>query len=65
MVINPSCYTLSSCTPEEAEMEAKKILDIGKVGGGLIFGSDHSLHEGIPFDNIWAMVKACDKYGYY
>ncbi len=58
-------YTLPNETPQEVEMEAKRILDIGKKGGGLIFGSDHSLHEGIPFENIWTMIKARDKYGYY
>lgn len=52
-------------TTQEVEKECKRILKIGKKGGGFIFSSDHSLHEGIPFENIWTMVKARDKYGYY
>ena len=57
--------TLPYCTPKEVEKECKRILEIGKKGGGFIFSSDHSLHEGIPFENIWAMINAVGKYGYY
>lgn len=57
--------TLPNCTPKEVEKECKRILEIGKKNGGFIFGSDHSLHEGIPFENIWAMIKSVDKYGLY
>ena len=34
-------------------------------GGGYILGSDHSLHDGIPVENIYAMVETVKKYGEY
>lgn len=40
-------------------------LKIAAPGGGYILASDHSVHEGIPSDNIKYMFKIARKYGKY
>jgi len=41
-----SSKTLPYATPEEIEQEALQCIKDSSQGGGYIFGSDHSLHEG-------------------
>ena len=58
-------YTLTRGTPEEVDAEVKeRIKDIGP-GGGYILGSGNGLPEYCKPENVWAMAKAVEKYGYY
>jgi uroporphyrinogen decarboxylase len=60
-----SSKTLPYGTPEEVEQEALQCLKDAAKGGGYIFGSDHSLHDGIPMDNIFKMFETAKRYGKY
>jgi uroporphyrinogen-III decarboxylase len=57
--------TMSCGTPAEVEAEVRECLAIGKAGGGYILSTDHSLHDGMPYENIMAYLEAGLKYGTY
>jgi len=40
-------------------------LKIAAPGGRYILGSDHSVHDDIPNENIFAMIETAKKYGEY
>ena len=58
-----SSRTLPYGTPEEVAEEVREAIDIAAPGGGYILGSDHSLHDGIPVENITTMFKLGAEYG--
>lgn len=58
-------YTLTMGTPEETEKEVKeRILTVGQ-GGGYILASSNGLTNYCKPENVKAMGKALEKYGYY
>lgn len=57
--------TLVSGSVEEVIAETRECLEIGMPGGGYILSSDHSFHDDIPSDNIFAMIETVKKYGKY
>ena len=38
-------------------------IDVAAPGGGYVLGSDHSLHDGIPVENIVTMFRVAAEYG--
>jgi uroporphyrinogen decarboxylase len=60
-----SSRTLPFGTYEDVEEETRECIRIAGPGGGYICASDHSLHDGIPMRNIWAMIETVKKYGHY
>ncbi len=60
-----SSITLPYGTPEAVEQEVLQCIQDAAAGGGYILGSDHSLHDGIPVENIFRMFEAAKKYGKY
>lgn len=60
-----SSATLPYGTPEDVEREVIECLRVAAPGGGYIVASDHSLHDGIPVENIRAMIGAVKKHGRY
>jgi len=54
-----------SGTPEEVIMETVECLKAGAPGGGYIIATDHSLHDDIPEENVWAYINTVKKYGKY
>ena len=54
-----------SGTPEEIAVETIECLKIGAPGGGYIIATDHSLHDDIPEENVWAYLDTAKKYGKY
>ncbi len=58
-----SSRTLPYGTPEEVEAEVREAIDIAAPGGGYILASDHSLHDGIPVENILTMFRVGAEYG--
>lgn len=58
-----SSRTLPYGTPEEVATEAREAIDIAAPGGGFILASDHSLHDGIPVENILALRDTGTDYG--
>ena len=58
-----SSRTLPYGTPEEVAAEVREAIDIAAPGGGYVLASDHSLHDGIPMDNITTMFQVGAEYG--
>jgi uroporphyrinogen decarboxylase len=58
-------YTMSTGTPDDVENEVRDCLKIAKPGGGYILSTDHSIHDGMPYDNVMAYIDAGKKYGKY
>jgi len=58
-----SSRTLPFGSPEDVIAEAKEAIDIAAPGGGYVLASDHSLHDGIPIENILALFRLGTDYG--
>jgi uroporphyrinogen decarboxylase len=58
-----SSRTLPYGTPDDVAVEVREAIDIAAPGGGFILASDHSLHDGIPIENITTMFKVGAEYG--
>ena len=58
-----SSRTLPYGTPGEVAAEVRGAIDIAAPGGGFVLASDHSLHDGIPIENIVAMFRVGAEYG--
>ena len=57
-----SSQTLPYGSVDEVVAEVKEAIDIAAPGGGYILASDHSLHDGIPFENILEMFRVGQDY---
>ncbi len=58
-----SSRTLPYGTPAEVEAEVREALRVAAPGGGYVLASDHSLHDGIPPENILALRDTGLAYG--
>ena len=58
-----SSRTLPYGTSEEVATEVREAIDIAAPGWGYILASDHSLHDGIPVENIVALFHTGAEYG--
>jgi uroporphyrinogen decarboxylase len=58
-----SSLTLPYGSVDEVMAEVKEAIDIAAPGGGYILASDHSLHDGIPIENIIEMFQVGREYG--
>ena len=58
-----SSRTLPYGTPADVAAEVREAIDAGAPGGGYILASDHSLHDGIPMENITEMFRVGREYG--
>jgi len=58
-----SSRTLPYGTPADVAAEVREAIDIAAPGGGYVLASDHSLHDGIPVENILALSHAGLEYG--
>jgi len=57
--------TMVTGTPEEVVAEVKDCLKIAAPGGGYIIATDHSLHDDIPSENVYALIETTHKFGKY
>jgi len=57
-----SSRTLPFGSAEEVAAEVKEAINIAAPGGGYILASDHSLHDGIPVENILQMFRTAKEY---
>ncbi len=57
--------TLVFDTPAGIRERVKQIMDTCAPGGGFIFGSSNSIHNGIPTKNFVAMQEAAREFGHY
>ncbi len=58
-----SSQTLPYGTPEDVAVEVREAIEIAAPGGGYVLASDHSLHDGIPVENITAIRDVGLTYG--
>ena len=58
-----SSRTLPYGTPADVAAEVREAIDIAAPGGGYVLASDHSLHDGIPVENIVEMFRVGREYG--
>lgn len=56
---------MPAASPAEVEQAVVECLQIAAPGGGYILATDHSFHEGIPVDNVFAFIAAGKKHGVY
>lgn len=52
-------------TPDEVEAQARLILRTVSPGGGHIFSSSNSIHDGVSLENLYKMLETVKKYGVY
>jgi len=57
--------TMVTGTPEEVKAEVRECISIGAPGGGYIIATDHSIHDDIPTENVFAFIDAVKEYGKY
>jgi uroporphyrinogen decarboxylase len=57
--------TLVSGSVAEVVAEVKDCIKVAAPGGGYILCSDHSLHDDIPNENVFALYGAGRKFGKY
>jgi len=60
-----SSRTLPFGTPGEIQAETREALRIAAPGYGYILASDHSLHDGIPVNNIRLLFDVAREHGRY
>ena len=60
-----SSRTLPFGSEEDVAREVREALSIAMPGGGYVLASDHSLHDGIPVDNILRMFTVARSEGVY
>ncbi len=58
-----SSRTLPYGTPDDVATEVRAAIDAAAPGGGYVLASDHSLHDGIPIENIREMFRVGMEYG--
>jgi uroporphyrinogen decarboxylase len=58
-----SSRTLPYGAPADVAAEVREAIDTAAPGGGFVLASDHSLHDGIPLDNIVEMFRVGREYG--
>lgn len=56
---------MPTASPAEIERAVIECLHIAAPGGGHILATDHSFHEGIPPENVYAFIAAGHKHGVY
>jgi len=56
---------LPSGTPEEVRGEVKRVIEILAPGGGYLVSSVHTIMDGVPPENVLAMVDAVEEFGRY
>ena len=52
-------------TPKDVHAQVKECIDLAAKGGGYCLGSDHSIHDDVPNENVFAIHEAGRKYGKY
>jgi uroporphyrinogen decarboxylase len=57
--------TMVTGSPEDVKREALECLKIAAPGGGYVLATDHSLHDDIPLENIYAYIEVAREHGKY
>jgi uroporphyrinogen decarboxylase len=57
--------TMVNGSPQDVREETLECLRIAAPGGGYIIATDHSLHDDIPLENVFALVDTVKEFGKY
>ena len=57
--------TMVTGSPKDIKAEVRECISIGAPNGGYIIATDHSIHDDIPIDNVFAFIDAVKEYGNY
>jgi uroporphyrinogen decarboxylase len=57
--------TMVTGSPQDVKEEALECLKIAAPGGGYVLATDHSLHDDIPLENIYAYIEVAKEHGTY
>lgn len=57
--------TLVTGTPQDVEAQVKECIKAAAPGGRYLLASDHSLHDDVPNENVFALYEAGRRYGSY
>jgi uroporphyrinogen decarboxylase len=60
-----STQVLPCGTPDEVEAHTRDCLRTAGPGGGYLCGSDHSLRDDMPLENVLRMIETVKRYGQY
>ncbi|MBT3318577.1 MAG: hypothetical protein HN389_02270 [Clostridia bacterium] len=52
-------------TPQQVAAQVKECIALAASGGGYCLGSDHSIHDDVPNENVFAIYEAGRKHGKY
>lgn len=58
-------HCLPNGTPEEVRQEVRRVIELLGPGGGYLVSSVHTIMDGVPPENILAMVDAVEEFGHY
>lgn len=58
-------HVMTLGTPADVDAMVRECIRIGAPGGGFCLGSDHSVHDDIPNENVFALYEAGRRYGRY
>jgi len=58
-------WLLSEGTPEQVRLAARVLLKHVAPGGGYIFSSSNSIHDGVRLENLYAMLETVQQEGVY
>jgi hypothetical protein len=56
---------LSNGSPEQVARQAQDLIRGLAAGGGYIFSSSNSIHDGVKLENLYAMLETVKSYGRY
>ncbi len=57
--------TMITGTPGMVKAEVCNCISLGAPDGGYIIATDHSIHDDIPVENVFAFIKAVKEFGQY
>jgi len=57
--------TMVNGSTDDVKDEVLDCLKTGAPGGGYIISTDHSLHDDIPINNVFALIDTVKKHGHY
>jgi uroporphyrinogen decarboxylase len=58
-------YTMTEGTPDAIRAEVLECLRIGMPGGGYVLSTDHSIHAGMPYENVMTYLETAAAHGAY